>query len=81
MDSVGGGAFIYLCGEMTLAAASEQGVISSRHPCSFAKKPERAALQGARTLRGGEEESRRMLIRAEPGAAASPHQRKRWILL
>lgn len=60
MDSVGGGAFIHLCGEMTLAAASEQGVISSRHPCSFVKKPERAALRGARTLRGGEEESGRM---------------------
>lgn len=79
MESVGG-AFIHLCGEMTLAAANEQGVISSRHPCS-SKKPERAALQGARTLRGGEEESGRMLIRAEPGAAASPHQRKRWLLL
>lgn len=49
---------------MTLAAANEQGLISSRHPCS-SKKPERAALQSARTLRGGKRKD------ADPSQAGS----------
>lgn len=77
---------VHLCSELRVSAASEEGLISYQHRSSFTKRLNRVVFPGGRAVeptlvvRGGKE-SGRMLIRAEPGATASPHQRQHGILM